>query len=244
MKPRKASVRGDEGAGKSTASRPPEIPKPGTPAAEARVGLGIPDDRVLGEISHELGNYFHRLYYWTDYLRDRARKDGAGGETTAVEMLAHTIAGLDEFLRMALEYFAPARLSFSRIAAGDLVAGLGGRLHGRRFEVVASPRVRETELLVDMSLIGHALRTVCSRVVDTLLDRDRLVVRLRDMRRRDFDGVAIEFLAGPGGGDAARLTRGVDMAVAEKFVQMHGGEMFEETRERRRMVVVFLPIYE
>ena len=58
----------------------------------ADTGLGIPDDRILGEISHEMGNYFHKLYYWTEYLRDR---DGHGMVPVLEHAPVHAPPGRD-----------------------------------------------------------------------------------------------------------------------------------------------------
>ena len=34
-------------------------------------------EKILAEISHELGNFFHKLYYWSDYLRERPTRKNA-----------------------------------------------------------------------------------------------------------------------------------------------------------------------
>src|SRR5262245_48718952 len=31
----------------------------------------VVQEKILAEISHELGNFFHKLYYWSDYLKER-----------------------------------------------------------------------------------------------------------------------------------------------------------------------------
>jgi hypothetical protein len=203
-------------------------------------GLGLPNDRILGEISHEMGNYFHKLYYWTEYLRERSR-----GDETAVEMLEDTVARLEHFMRMTLEYFAPARLTFTRLRAEDLVLGLGSRLPGRRLVVEGASDVRTTVVLADASLIGHAMRAIFERTAATLLDEDRMTIRLVASERRDFRGVDVEFAAGKGASETQALARGIEMAVAEKFIQMHGGEIFERKGggSEPRALIVFLPIY-
>jgi hypothetical protein len=210
----------------------------------ADTGLGIPDDHILGEISHEMGNYFHKLYYWTEYLRDR---DGHGpdADRTAFDMLEGTVERLEHFMRMILEYFAPARLSFTRLRAEELVVGLGTRLTGRRLVIVGESDVRATPVLADAALIGHALRTVFEGAAATLIDEGEMVVRLAPSRRQKFQGIEIEFHAGRGAPAAKALARGIEMAVAEKFVQMHGGELFERAGDAvsPRALVVFLPIY-
>src|SRR5215470_605560 len=55
-------------------------PEPSSPALQ---------EKVLAEISHELGNFFHKLYYWSDFLQDgRARRSP---DATATQMLERTI---------------------------------------------------------------------------------------------------------------------------------------------------------
>ena len=204
-------------------------------------GLGLPDDRILGEISHEMGNYFHKLYYWTEYLRDhRSQTDG-----TAVDMLETTVERLEHFMRMILEYFAPARLSFTRLRAEDLVAGLGSRLQGRHLILEGDPEVRTTQVLADAGLIGHAMRTVFEVAVATLIDENEMTISLVPSQRREFRGIEFEFQTGRGAPPQKALARGIEMAVAEKFIQMHGGEVFERdgTATARRALIVFLPIY-
>jgi len=207
-------------------------------------GLGLPDDRILGEISHEMGNYFHKLYYWTEYLRDRSGYV-AEADRTAFDMLEGTVERLEHFMRMILEYFAPARLSFTRLRAEDLVGGLGNRLVGRRLRIEGDAAVRATAVLADAALIGHALRTIFECAAATLIDEDEMVVRLAVAQRREFRGIEIDFLAGRGVAAAKTLAQGIEIAVAEKFIQMHGGELFERAADgsTARALAVFLPIY-
>lgn len=202
-------------------------------------GFGLPDDHILGEISHEMGNYFHKLYYWTDYLRERATTSGDLG---AVEMLQGTVDRLEHFMRMSLEYFAPARLCFNKVRAGDLVASLESRLSGRRLHVDGEPKWAEQSVLADAGLVARALRTVVERVEATLLDEAEIRVAVSLAHRREYEGLEMEFVAGSGAGRPVVLMKGIEMAVAEKFFQMHGGELFEREGDRHTLVV-FLPIY-
>lgn len=212
------------------------------PQADGQQTLALADERVLGEISHEMGNYFHKLYYWTEHLKSRAAGDPT--DITATEMLESTIGRLEHFMRMILEYFAPARLCFNRVEASDLVSGLGSRLPGRRLRVQAADSVAGVAVLADASLIGPALRTVFERVTATLMDEDEMLVILTAATRHEFAGVEIEFHAGRGAPAGGSLIGGIEMAVAEKFIQMHGGELFERDAGLPRGLVVFLPIYD
>ena len=204
-------------------------------------GLGVPDDHILGEISHEMGNYFHKLYYWSDYLKNAARDTGEQG---AVEMLEGTVERLEHFMRMILEYFAPARLCFTKVTAAELIGSLESLLVGLRMRIEGDEidQVGETVVMVDASLIAHALRTTFERAASTLLDEPELVIRVRLARRREYEGVEIEFVAGTASKDATKLMTGIEMAVAEKFFQMHGGEL-SEREGADRALVVFLPLY-
>jgi hypothetical protein len=230
----KAKKRHDSGGDDVGAERGPE-------AGDDRAGpgFGLPDDHILGEISHEMGNYFHKLYYWTDYLRENTKTSGDLG---AVDMLQGTVDRLEHFMRMSLEYFAPARLCFNKVRAGDLVTSLGSRLSGRGLRVEGRSDWAEQAVLADAGLIARALRTVVERVETTLMDESDLCVSVSRSRRREYEGLEIEFVAGGSGEEPVTLMKGIEMAVAEKFFQMHGGELFEREGDRHTLVV-FLPIY-
>src|SRR5262249_30486043 len=81
-------------------------PEPGTPV--------FVQEKVLAEIAHELGNFFHKLYYWSDYLKERPARKSA--DSTATQMLERTIKNLEDFLKVSLDYFHPTQLSFMRMA--------------------------------------------------------------------------------------------------------------------------------
>jgi hypothetical protein len=66
-------------------------------------------------------------------------------------------------------------------------------------------------------------------------------VRLELASRRQYRGVEIEFRGGRASA-AGPLKTGIEMAVAEKFLHMHGAELFEREAATRSLVV-FLPLY-
>jgi len=208
---------------------------------DASGALGPPDERVLGEIAHEMGNHLHKLYYWTGYLREQAAARGES-DVAAVEMLGGAVERLDRFLHMILEYFAPARLCFTKVRVADLVDGLGQRLPGRRLVIEGIDRLGGTSVFVDAGLLGHAMRTVFERVASTLVDEDELHVHVELASRRQYRGVEIEFRSGAASVAGSLLKSGIEMAVAEKFLHMHGAELFERETDRRSLVV-FVPLY-
>src|SRR5438034_142570 len=95
------------------ASESPVEPTPGTP---------VVGDRVVAEVRHEIGNYFHKLYYWADFLADS--RAGHGGDVTATRMLEDTIRGLEDLLRTMLEYVRPIATTPIRMDARELVDGV------------------------------------------------------------------------------------------------------------------------
>src|SRR5216110_2610685 len=74
------------------AARPPAL------RAEPATAVAV-QEKVLAEIAHELGNFFHKLYYWSDYLKEKPARKSA--DSTAVQMLERTIKNLEDFLRLA-----------------------------------------------------------------------------------------------------------------------------------------------
>src|SRR5262245_59259437 len=66
----------------------PIRPTQGSPEeADAREqgSLVVVQERVLGEIAHELGNFFHKLYYWSDFIKTDAEA-AKGADSTVGHM--------------------------------------------------------------------------------------------------------------------------------------------------------------
>src|SRR5438128_10239358 len=97
------------------AARPPAL------RAEPATAVAV-QEKVIAEITHELGNFFHKLYYWSDYLKEKPAPKSA--DSTAAQMLERTIKNLEDFLRVSLDYFHPTQLSFTRMAVRELLEGL------------------------------------------------------------------------------------------------------------------------
>ncbi len=222
-----------------TPPRPGQRPPPGS--GDYEPGFGLPDQEVLAEISHELGNYFHKLYYWTDFLKSRCEPES--DEMASWRMLDDNVEGLEAFLKMTLEYFAPARLSFTRIPLGDLLDGAESYVPGRRVHIEGLEHWRGTDVMADPARFHHVMRTIFERVAESLSGDDELVIRLRPSSRDEFDGVEIEFVAGHAYEGPGSLVGGIAMSVAEKFLKVHGGEFCERNDNESRALTMFLPLY-
>src|SRR6058998_1716775 len=99
----------------------PLAARPPAPRAEPATAVVV-QEKVLAEIAHELGNFFHKLYYWSDYLKEKPARKSA--DSTPVQMLERTIKNLEDFLKLSLDYFHPTQLSFTRMGVSELLEGL------------------------------------------------------------------------------------------------------------------------
>lgn len=230
---------------------PAEAALPGRLEAHAEHGsLVVVQERVLADISHELGNFFHKLYYWSDFIKtdsETAKKT----DSTAGHMLERTIANLEEFLKVALEYFHPITLNFTKVPVGELLDGfmvhLRSHLNGNAIEVRRDAIEAPATILVDPTRISQAFRIALHHVHEDLKLGGALTVTLGTARRRDFDGLEMRLDVEPRA-PASSLFRGaeagVEWAVAQKLIELHGGEIVERYETNgRKVVMIFLPLY-
>jgi signal transduction histidine kinase len=225
-----------------SASRPDEAHEQGS--------LVVVQERVLAEIAHEIGNLFHKLYYWSDYIKsdtEGARK----ADSTAGHMLERTITNLEDFLKVALEYFYPIKLNFTKIAIGELLDGfmthLGAHLNGNEVRVFRDEISEPGTILVDPARISQAFRISLHQVHEDLKSGGALNVRIAKGYRRDFPGLELRLEVEPKVPPSALFRTaeaGVEWAVARKLIEMHGGEIVERYDQNgRKVVLIFLPLY-
>lgn len=203
---------------------------------------------MLSDISHELGNFFHKLYYWTDYLQEK--RPPASEDTTATEMLGRTIRNLEGFLRVSLEYFRPLALSTIPMSVSDLVAGLLGQarseLNGTPLAVAETGQWNGATLLVDPGRLPGVFVLALRRVL-TGAEQARVEIALRADRRGERDGLEVRvtaLLASGPGPVVLNTAADVEWALAERVVALHGGELVAaESTGERRLVVLFLPFH-
>ena len=79
-------------------------------------------ERVVADVRHEIGNYFHKLYYWADFLAES--RNGHAPDVTATQMLEGTIRELEELLQATLEYVRPMAASPIRMHVREVVDGI------------------------------------------------------------------------------------------------------------------------
>jgi signal transduction histidine kinase len=235
-------------AGKSvTPEERVEPVRAGNRAAGPR-GNPVPmQEQILAEITHELGNFFHKLYYWADYLQEK--RAGRSGDATATQMLGRTIQNLEGFLKGVLEYFQPLQIAPSRLGVGELIAGLLGhlrsRLDGTPLAVAEAAGLESGTVMVDAARFSHVAQVIARRLGEHCGPDSRCEARFECVWR-DGPGLRID-LAVHGSNPAAALfhtaATGVEWALAERIVALHGGEMAtSQPADDERHIVVFLPL--
>ncbi len=141
------------------AAQPPVLPA----AAE-------PDEQLLSEVSHSLGNIIHRMYYWTGVLEDTVLEDATSADTApeddAVLEIKSSLASLHEIIGRTLELLRPVASHPVTATAADLELSIG-----RRFDCVP-PRSDadssnadslsglDTPVTVDPQLLGRVLALI------------------------------------------------------------------------------------
>ena len=230
--------------------RPAAVSAPNQDTQLEQGNLVVVQERVLAEISHELGNFFHKLYYWSDYIKGDA--EGAKKfDTTAGHMLERTISNLEDFLKVALDYFHPIKLNFTKIAVAELLDAfmthLGAHLNGNEVHVNRDEIEQPATILVDPARISQSFRIALHHVHEDLKSGGTLSVSLGKTTRREFPGLEISLMVTPKVAPSPLFRTaeaGVEWAVAQKLIEMHGGEIVEELDNHgRKIVLIFLPLY-
>jgi signal transduction histidine kinase len=226
----------------------PRAARPAPPRPERGTAVLV-QEKVIAEISHELGNFFHKLYYWSDYLREKPTPQAA--DSTATQMLERTIRNLEEFLKVSLDYFHPLQLTFIRMPVGDLVEGLlaqmRAQMNGTPFSVHGRDAERALpEVLIDPGQLSRALEVAVRHLGKQIGPESAVRIAVDPTARRDGRCLEVTFiLERPN--DASPLFRtaeaGIEWAVAQKVIALHGGELLESTQPSgEKTMVVFLPL--
>jgi signal transduction histidine kinase len=205
-------------------------------------------EKVLAEIVHELGNFFHKLYYWTDFLKQPPSRKSV--DTTAAEMLERTIKNLEDFLRVSLRYFQPTQLSLMRMKAGEvtdgLLAQLRAQLNGTPLDVSGGGEWQATPVMIDPGHLSGAFEVAVRHLVMQIGPTSTLGVGITQGVRGGRPGLEVGFrLSDPSEAQPLFQTSeaGVEWAVAQKVVALHGGELNETSNgPGEKNVVLFLPL--
>ena len=225
--------------------------RPGLAAPESGGGQAVVQEKVLAEISHELGNFFHKLYYWSDYLQGE-KGTRRSPDVTATQMLERTIKNFEGFIHTAFQYFHPIQLACVRMSVPELVSGLVAQLdeplgaQGTPLTVADSGGWGDDAVMVDPGRLSHALAIAVRHLCQHLGAESSVEITLQRAERRDGAGVEIGLeLRQPNGASLLfqAAVAGVEWAVAERIIELHGGQLTEREDEHGvKRAVLFLPL--
>jgi hypothetical protein len=183
------------------------------------------DQKVLSDLRHSLGNYFHKLYYWADYLKSGA--DDLGPDVSPVEMLDRTIQNLDSFLRIALEYFHTPELSCVTLTGEELGGAVASVLHSAqpsRSDVAAAPGLGRWKVAVDPSRFSEAVGIAARQIrMATGDETSALLASVEPAPGRA--ALRIELRLAAGASRPKREIGVVEWAVAGRLLAAHGGSL-------------------
>lgn len=217
------------------------------PERADRPGRGEPlriEEAVVRDLSHELGNYFHKLYYWTDCIKSGVTDPAAGASPS--EMLEDLVHRMQDFLNVALEYFQPARLSRVAMSGDDLARAVETLLRGAggdaAVEVVCEDDAAAARLLVDPTRLSTGLRLAARLLAGP--GCSTLQARLRAAKADGGNVLEIALSAErPVGPETRPSHRIVEWAVAGRMIELHGGELsINEERQGSTGCLLTLPL--
>jgi hypothetical protein len=201
-------------------------------------------ERVVADVRHEIGNYFHKLYYWADFLGES--RNGRAGDVTATQLLEETIHGLEDILHATLEYVrpmiaVPIRMHAREVADGivrHLASGLDGRAVVTSVDdTVPSDRV----VLVDPGRLSQLLTMLVRRIASVTEEASGVEIGVCAELRGTVEVLAVRMagVAGPG----LHSTLGeVEWATAENVARLIGGELTTHDGAGRTAFALALPL--
>lgn len=222
-------------------------PRPGNAipersSSQSAVAAGEATARVLADVNHELGNYFHKLYYWGDAVCELAA--GKPGDGIAPELLGQTLRGLESFLRAAFAHFEPVELAPIVMPIADVTAAIGQRLRiGVPTATVAAPgcECADARVALDPGRISAAVEVIARRCHDRMAPT--AVVSLA-IERLTPPAVAFHFTVAPARPlPAATVASSLEWMKTQQVVALHGGSLSETDRTDGSWIVTMqLPL--
>ncbi|HZR81919.1 MAG TPA: hypothetical protein VFD92_12545 [Candidatus Binatia bacterium] len=220
-------------------------------ASDSAAAIGVAaaglDDEVLADVSHELRNQFHKLYYCAEMLR---APDGDAGDVSPADLLQRTVENLEQFLTGALDYFRPVKLQRVRMSGADvgraLEAVLRSAADGARIDVASAAGVDVAMVAIDPGRISAALRAVAARLARGSAVASRafgIDARLRRARRHHDEVLEIRIeIPARLGAAMEEKSRLVDWAIAAKVFAAHGGGLVRAGLEESPGCTVWVPL--
>ena len=221
----------------------PHSPPDVTPEPTATLAPVI-GERVVADVRHEIGNYFHKLYYWADFLAES--RTGSAPDVTATQMLEGTIRDLEALLQATLEYVRPMAASPIRMHVREVVDGIVRQLANGLAGRAVVPWIddglpAERAVLVDPGRLSQLLATLIRRIDATTESGRELEVRVTAERRGALEVVVVR-ASGVATGTTNTTLSEVEWATAENVARLAGGELSTHDAGGLATIALMLPL--
>lgn len=185
-----------------------------------------PDEAVLREIRHELGNHFHKLYYWADFVQE-----AAGGEDAEPlgDPLTGAIQKLESFLNRAMQYLTPISLEAVGMNLSEVTCAIEKLLVSEvpqaKVQVETLRGVPDQRVQIDPGKFSAAVQTV-ARALNQASDGSLLGYRMTVSTAESLRAFEFRMDAAPALQSAvAPEVRTLDWANAQRTIETHGGTL-------------------
>ena len=200
-------------------------------------------DRVVADVRHEIGNYFHKLDYWADFLTES--RSGLAGDVTATQMLEDTIRGLEELLRATLEYVRPMAATPIRMQAREVVDGIVRQLvtglGARPTSVEDGLPLCERGIVLDPGRLSQLLAVLVQRL-EGADGTEPIVIRIGVEPRPAGEVLAIRMVGAWRERESRSTIAEVEWATAENVARAVGGELAAEETAGTTTLLLVLPL--
>jgi hypothetical protein len=215
-----------------------------TPVADGPLMTPLIGDRVVADVRHEIGNYFHKLYYWVDFLGES--RAGRTGDVTATQLLEETIRGLEHLVRVTLEYVRPLASTPIRMGAREVADGIVRQIEsglaGRTVAIEDAAALDGHAIVVDPGRLSQLLGAIVRRLEHTTDAGRPLAIRVAVVAHGAAEVLAVRVSGACGDGPAHSTLAEVEWATAENVARVTGGELTLHDADGVRTLELALPL--
>jgi hypothetical protein len=176
---------------------------------------------VVDTVGHVLGNVFQRLYHLIERVRTV--------EVETAVQLESNARQLEDFLQLALDYFSPLSLALQHVAGTDVAQSLARQLS----DMISHPvhidatLPLDSRVLVDPGLLGRGFRLLAMQLRQDAAGGKG--IELRATTRAPSRSLAFTIVIPPQFVAASAPASEMRWAVAEKFLEVHGGSIQQQS---------------
>ncbi len=175
--------------------------------------------QVVDNVGHVLGNLFQRIYH----LIEQARRT----DPPAADGLVSSTRQLEDFLQLVMDYFSPISLDLQDVEGAEVAQSLARQISGRSgCRVQVEAKLSEgSRLRVDPGRLAQAFGLLALRIRKDSAGEEG--IELKAVARASSRAAVLAVVV-PRHLVSMRTSESeMDWAVAEKFLELHGGSLRE-----------------